>query len=247
MSIVGSTLKDTDYTETCGFSMLHKIVPGIVQGDLRSELEISTASIDQGDARKRTPLGWAVIRDNFKAVQALLAFEADPNKVDNLGQLPLHFARSPGVCGALLNTGVEVTLRNSHYQRSALHCICYAYGSPEVVDLLVGAGIPVDVRDTDDETPLLTAVFWHLTAAAKRLIGHGADVNAANASSRNNAIHFVVNFDHHEIIPLLLAKGAQYASTDSGARTLHTWLQLRLVQRLWKFWRRRISLVSTSL
>ena len=220
ISIVGSILKDTDYTERCGFTTLHKIVLGIVQGDLRSELEISTVFINQGDARKRTPLSWAVIRDDFEAVQALLAFEADPNKTDHLGQSPLHFARSPGVCGALLDAGVEVTLRNSYYQRSALHCICYGYGTPEVVDLLIGAGIPVDVRDTDDKTPLLNAVYWHRTAVAKRLIGDGADVNATNASSQNNAIHFAVNYDHHEIIPLLLAKGAQYASTDSGGQNI---------------------------
>lgn len=88
------------------------------------------------------------------------------------------------------------------------------------MDLLIGAGIPVDVRDNDDETPLLNAVFWHRTAAVKSLIGQGADVNAANASSRNNAIHFDVNFDHYEIIPLLLANGAQYASIDSGGKNI---------------------------
>ena len=218
--IVGSILKDTDCMKTYGFTTLHKIVLGIIKGDLRSELEISTIFINQGDTRKRTPLSWAVIRDDFEAVQALLAFEADPNKTDNLDQSPLHFARSPGVCGALLDAGVEVTLRNSYYQRSALHCICYGYGTPEVVDLLIGAGIPVDVRDTDNKTPLLNAVYWHRTAVAKRLIGHGADVNATDASSNNNAIHFAVTYDHHEIIPLLLAKGAQYVSTDSGGKNI---------------------------
>ena len=161
-----------------------------------------------------------MIRADFEAVQVLLAFEADPNRVDNLGQPPLHFTRSPEVCGALLDAGADVTLRNSNYQRTALHCICYTYGSPEVVDLLIGAGIPVDVRDNDDETLLLNAVFWHRTAAVKSLIGQGADVNAANASSRNNAIHFAVTFDHHEIIPLLLANGAQYASIDSGGKNI---------------------------
>ena len=220
ISIVGSILKNMDYTERFRFTTLHKIVLGIIQGDLRSELESLIVLINHGDARKRTPLSWAVIRDDFEAVQALLAFKADPNKTDDLGQSPLHFARSSRVCGALLDAGAEVALRNSYYQRSALHCICYGYGTPEVVDLLIGAGTPVDVRDTDDWTPLLSAVYWHRTAVAKRLIGHGADVNATNASSQNNAIHFAATFDHHEIIPLLLAKGAQYTSTDSGGKNI---------------------------
>lgn len=133
---MGSILKNVDYAERRGLTTLHKIVPGIIQGDLRSGLETSTVSINQGDARKRTPLSWALIRDDFEAVQALLTFEADPNKRDNLGRSPLHFARSPGVCGAHFDAGVEVTLRKSYYQRSALHCICYGYGTLEVVDLL---------------------------------------------------------------------------------------------------------------
>ena len=81
ISIVGSILKDIDYTERCDFTTLHKIMPGIIQGDLRSELETSTVFINQGDARKRTPLSWAVIRDDFEAVQALLAFEEKANGV----------------------------------------------------------------------------------------------------------------------------------------------------------------------
>ena len=220
ISIVESVLKDIDYMERCGFTTLHKIVLGIIQGDLRSELENSTISINRGDARKRTPLCWAVIRDNFDAVQTLLAFEADPNKTDDLGQSPLHFSRSPRVCRALLDAGVEVALRNSYYQRSALHCICYGYGAPEVVDLLIGASIPVDVRDMYDKTPLLYAVYWHRTAVAKRLIGCGADINATDALSQKNVIHFAVTYDHHEIIPLLLVKGAHYASIDSEGRNI---------------------------
>ena len=219
-SIVGSILKDTDYLQTCGFSTLHKIVLRISRGDLRSELVISTASIDQGDARKHTPLSWAVIRDDFEAVQALLVFGADPDRADHLGRPPLHFARSPGVCKALLNAGAKATLRNFHYQRSALHCCCYTSASLEVVDLLIGTGIPVDVRDTDDETPLLNAVFCHQTATAQRLIGHGADVNATNISSRHSTIHFAVGYDHHEIIPLLLAKGVHYISIDSNGKNI---------------------------
>lgn len=85
---------------------------------------------------------------------------------------------------------------------------------------LIEAGILVDVRDTDEKTPLINAVYWHRTAVAMRLIDYGADVNATNASSQNNAIHFAVTYDHHEIIPLSLVKGAQYASTDSGHKNI---------------------------
>lgn len=78
ISIVGHMLQNTDYVEIRGLTTLHKIVLGIVQKDLRMELEISTASLNIGDARKRTPLAWAVIRDDLDAVVNLLAFGANP-------------------------------------------------------------------------------------------------------------------------------------------------------------------------
>ena len=47
-SIVGSMLADSDYVETRRFSILHKIILGLINKDLRSELEISMASINNG-------------------------------------------------------------------------------------------------------------------------------------------------------------------------------------------------------
>lgn len=220
ISIVGSMLQDTDYVEARSFTILHKIVLGIIYKDLRTELETSTVSINTGDSTNRTPLCWAVIRDDLSAATTLLAFGANPNALDNLGQAPLDFVTSAEVSKLLLAARVNVNARDSKYHRTALHQLCKRAGTVEVVDLLVQAGIDVDVRDADDETPLLNAIFSGLTLAARRLIELGANINAANRSSRDTAIHFAVVFNRHEMISLLLAKGADYTATNLHGRNV---------------------------
>jgi len=96
--------------------------------------------------------------------------------------------------------------------------ICHVHGNVAVVNLLIAAGIHVDVRDSDHETPLLNAVFWHLTATAERLIELGADVNARNVSSRDNTIQFAVSYCHHEIIPSFLAHEVDYTIRNIRSR-----------------------------
>ncbi|KAL8707795.1 MAG: hypothetical protein Q9220_007247 [cf. Caloplaca sp. 1 TL-2023] len=218
--IVKSMLKNDEVTETRAFTKLHKIILKIIPGDLQAELEISTASIDTGDARQRSPLIWAVLRDDIRAVDTLLSFGAKLNTVDDMGNTPLHFVSSASVGRILLKAGADISSRNTDYNRTALHQVCRSHGSVEVIHLLVEAGIPVDVRDADDETPLLGAVFWHLTEAAEKLIEFGADVNAANTSSRNNAIYFAVNYSHHEIIPFLLSYGADYKALNVRGKSI---------------------------
>ena len=53
---------------------------------------------------------------------------------------------------------------------------------------------------------------WGYKKTVECLIRFGADVNAANISSRDSAIHFAVAFDRSELLPLLLEKGADYTA-----------------------------------
>lgn len=220
ISIVTSLLEDSDYTETRGFSTLHKMVLGILDYDLEMALEDSTASVNNGDARGRTPLHWATIRDDLGSVQALLAAGGNPNTIDDEGNSSLSYVRGAAVCKALLHAGAWINTRNTYYQRTALHNHCNDWGEIDVIDLLIWAGMDVDVRNFDNETPLLNCVFWHLTAVANRLIELGADVNIRNTSSRENSLHFAVLFDHPEIIPVLMAKNVDYRPVNIRGRNI---------------------------
>ena len=220
ISIVGSMLQNADFAETRQFSTIHKIVLGIFFDSLESELERSTAIIDQADARGRTPLCWAVIRNDSSAVKTLLAYNANPNAFDEVGHSPLDFVRSAQVCQALVDAGVDIHHRSTVRQRSALHRLCTGPATVEVLDMLVKAGIPVDDRDTDDETPLLNAIYNGRHAVVRRLIELGADINATNKSSQENAVHFAVSFDRYQILPLLLKAGADYQSCNKHGRNI---------------------------
>lgn len=217
---VKSMFEDNDYVENRHFTVVHKIVLGILPKDLESELLGSTATIDNVDAQGRTALSWSCIRDDSSAVNILLKFGADPNIADMEGNTCLHFARSKVVCKSLLNHNADVHARNTRYSRSPLHNACKREGTAELIELLVHAGLDVNHRDADGETPLLNAIFRRNTAAVQKLIELGADVNAANYSSRDAAIHFAVEFDHHEILALLLEKGADHSATNARGRTI---------------------------
>ena len=214
-----------DYAETRCFTRVHKIVLGIICRDLESELSSSTASINTTDALGRTPICWAVLRDDKKAVSTLLAFNANPNVADYLGNNCLFYARSTEVCKLLLHADTDLHLRNKKSAQVPLHWLCKSIGKPEIpdmIELLVDDGADVNVRDYDGETPLLNAVFTGNTSIARKLIELGADVNIPNHSSNDAAIHLAVAFDNTEILPLLIDKGADYkARNNYGRNILH--------------------------
>lgn len=59
-----------------GLTILHQIVLGIVDIDLKTHLVASTAEIDIRCATGRTPLGWAIVRSDLNAVKLLVEFGA---------------------------------------------------------------------------------------------------------------------------------------------------------------------------
>ena len=226
VSIIKSMTRnvDSDFMERRQFTLLHKIVLGLSERNLREELELSTASLNQGDTQQRTPLCWAAIRNDTTAVEILLSYNANPDLVDENNRSPLSYTWGGTVCKLLLNAGADVNIRDSSFQRTALHHLCHGPNATvECVDLLVAAGLDVDVRDIHNEAPLLVAVFMHHTAIAERLIELGANVNLENLPSNDTAIRFAIWHNRSDIIPLLLSKGANYRSINSDGRNIaHT-------------------------
>ncbi len=213
-------LAETDFMETRQFTTIHKVVLGIIRKNLKEELEISTASTNSIDSQGRTPLAWATIRNDRRAVDTLLAFGADPNICDKSGDSCLHFVRSRQVCSALLDWKADVHTVNKTFGTTCMQAICKRHDKPELIDLLHGAGADVNHRDKDGETPLLNAIFKKHTSISRRLIELGADVNAANYSSRDTALSFAVSFDHHEILEMPLERGANCKAHTKEDRNL---------------------------
>ena len=226
ISIVNSMTMNVgnDYTRNQHFTLLHKVILGLSERNLREELELSTALLDQGDAQQRTPLCWAVIRNDVTAVQILLSYNASPNLADDNGRSPISYAWGVTVCKLLLNAGADVNNCDSNFRRTALHHLSSGPNATvECLEMLVAAGLNVNARDINDETPLFVAVFRGHTAVAERLIELGANVNPENLPSRDNPIRIAIWHNRSEMIPLLLSAGANYKTINSNGRNIaHT-------------------------
>ena len=103
------------------------------------------------------------------------------------GFSPLNFVRGPGVCQLLLAHDAKMNIDPRNYHPSSVHEHALENGCPDVIDVFASAGFDIDIRDNDDETPLLNAIHRGQTALVKRLLELGADVNGVNKSSCNSA------------------------------------------------------------
>lgn len=213
-------LKNADSLDEFGFTTLHRIVLGYDSKKLRTVLEAMTDTIEWPDSMGRSALFWAVICDNEDDVRILLEYGANPNAKDRRDYTPLDFVRGSAVCKILLDKGAKNNVNSKNWHHSSIHEQVIENGCPEIMALFATKGFDIDIKDQDNETPLLNAIYAGHTAVVKVLIDHGADVNNANKSSRDSAIHFAANFDRPEILEMLLRKGADYNALDCNGRNL---------------------------
>lgn len=219
-AVVRRLLRGDDCVHDMGFTTLHKIVLGFIYKDLQAVIDVSTDLVNAIDSSGRTPFHWAVLRDDQAAVQKLLDNGADPNITDNHGFAAIHFVRSASICKLLFKAKADVNTPSSFKRRCALQLAVKRNTAVEVIEFLIAVGSDIDFRDSDRETALLNAICWGYIKIAECLIQHGADVNAANMSSRDSAIHFAASFDRPKLLPLLLDRGADYTARNKYGRNL---------------------------
>jgi ankyrin repeat protein len=80
-------------------------------------------------------------------------------------------------------------------------------GELEEVRQLVSAGVSVNVRDTEQRTPLMWAAFNGHTPVASFLLEQGAEVDAKDNNGRT-ALMYASSGPFQEIVELLLKNGA---------------------------------------
>lgn len=220
LEAVKELIVSDDRIEDLGLGTLHKIVMGFICKDIRTVLAATTDSINLVDTMGRTPLHWAVMGDHHDAVRDLLAYGADPNIRDRMGLVAIDFVTSAPICRLLLDSEADIHNLSIRKNRYALQHAACRPTPVKVIDMLVAAGGDVNAVDIDNETALLNAIFDGHTEIAMRLIALGANVNAANASSRDSAVHFAAAFDRPKILPLLLEPGADYTAVNVFNRDL---------------------------
>lgn len=130
----------------------------------------------------------------------------------------LHRAAQRGDIGAVraLVQAVDVNIRGGWRVESPLHAASRA-GRPDVIACLMEAGAHTEVRDRNNDTPLLLAAWLgHATAVAK-LLTAGARVDAYGIP--RSALHCACMQGHADCVAELLRGGADEESLDEDGNT----------------------------
>lgn len=213
-------LNGDDSKNEFGFKQLHQIVLGFLRQDMKALLNQTTEIIESTDALGRTPLFWAVICDSEPYTNLLLSHGAKVNARDLQGYTPLDFVRGAVVCRLLLKAGATMNVNPQNWDHSSLHEHVIENGCADVISVFHEWKFDIDVKDHDGETPLLNSIYAGDTSVVERLIELGADVNKANDSSKDSALHFAAHFDRSEILRMLLDKEADYTALECNGRNL---------------------------
>jgi ankyrin repeat protein len=207
-----SIFTDRECLEEMGFTIVHKIVLGIVHKDLSQELSIiGTSLVDETDFNGRTPLSWAAQRGDSDAVVILLSFGANPNLATPQKVTPLHVAaeaRNPTCVVPLLSAGADPNAVD-HRLHTALHYACKHSDETAFITPLIAAGACVNARTDYDYTVLMTASSHGHAAMVAYLLDHGAGDNIDERGQLGRtALIFAVESNSHAVIRLLLARGS---------------------------------------
>jgi ankyrin repeat protein len=199
---------DTGCLERRDFTMLHRIVLGLVGKDLTTELQASTKYLNTQDSSGRTALLMAAVRNDVEAVKLLLEYGADPNIISSDQGSPLHFAalaRGPCCIAPLLAHDALVDSTTS-WRQTALHYVAAYRNDERPARLLLGAGADLNARDLNGITPLQWAIVSGSEKVARVLLEQGADVN--NIDKYNNtALLSALTAHRHDILDMLLDYG----------------------------------------
>ena len=216
-----------DHLESRTFPAIHKTVLGLVHSDLRQQLELSTATIDDKDADGRTALSWAAAKGDADAVKILLEFGANPNVCSRKGQSPLHWGgqnpseRCVEIVQALLDHEADVNLVDQ-WNRTVLVNAAGDNGDPECMKRLVDAGADINWRDCHKRTSLGYAAKRGVARGVEFLLSRGADPHIPDHWGYTPLCE-VVHENHHQALKILLQVDniITTAKTKEGKSILH--------------------------
>lgn len=112
-----------DYSDPIGFNILHKISTGLVHESMSAETNLDPCLVNAVGYMERTPLHWAVGKQNHATIDCFLTAGADINAQCSSVYSVLHYAVSYGsyqLCQQLLELGALVSHTNS-FGQDALH------------------------------------------------------------------------------------------------------------------------------
>lgn len=174
------------------------------------------------DAKGRPTLFYALRVGTLEQIQDVLAKGADPNtRIPRTHERPLHAAWSYNKSQAiplLLEAGADPHARKKKSKTLLLHVASGWRENVELLQVLLDAGMDIELSDPFGNTPLLCAVKSEVAVHVAMLLEAGANVHTPNADGLTPLLAAVAltSIDKHsswtrqyeDIIPLLIAAGA---------------------------------------
>ncbi|KAF2224518.1 ankyrin repeat-containing domain protein [Elsinoe ampelina] len=206
------------------FTVLHKIVLGLIHKDLRAELDASTAMIDVVDGTGYTALAWASARGDLHATSLLLEYGASSSTTTDMHELPIHLASQTGslqVAQALVDASANVNARVWQTHMTPLHFAAEYQNSAGMIQGLVAIGAQIEARDWKGWTPLHWASWRGHTKSLQALLDLGADPNE-ETDDGSSAVLLAVANNSHECLDRLIRSGSDCCVVrNSGWNLLH--------------------------
>ena len=168
-----------DAIDRRNFTVLHKIVLGLVQKNLESQLAASTALIDAMCTFGYTALSLAAFIGDSAPLQTLLRYGADMHKSDmNIhGFCAIHFAAhawDTECLQLLVDNGADVDVLDNHRQSPLMHAMLYK-DDVCYVKILLDAGADMHMIGDNGWSSMDRAVYYHRYNAVSMLTDYGHD------------------------------------------------------------------------
>jgi Ankyrin repeats (3 copies) len=173
------------------------------------------ADVNALDEHGQTPALLAVCLEDVKLLTVLRDAGANLLARNTLGQTTLQFAAGDGpieILKMVLAAGADPDDQRDRYRRTALHLAAIRNRS-HAATLLLEAGARVDLRDWEDQTPLMGAAANGSLDAARVILPRCAP------SDRDEALLVAAGSASLAMVKLLLGAGADPGYVSPGGDT----------------------------
>jgi uncharacterized protein len=169
-----------------------------------------------GAATSSSAVADAAMARDRAAVRTLLQQGGDVSAAQGDGMTALHWAATYAdveLADMLLYAGANTRATTRLGASTPLHVASRA-GAAAIVTRLVDAKADVEARTATGATPLMLAATSGNVDAVVALLDAKADPNAKESAHEQTALMFAAALDRHEVVQVLLARGADAAATS---------------------------------
>ncbi|KAF6226103.1 hypothetical protein HO133_008968 [Letharia lupina] len=216
-----------EHLEERQLPVLHKIVLGLAEADLETQLRLSTmVKIDALDYQGRTALSWAAIRGDSASLNLLLKYGADPNVVAYNGDAPLRYATrapDPRCVRPLLESGADVNAVNAWKGNPLAYTTAFR-DDLRYLKPLLEKSVDMEHKDRHGRSALMRAVLNNRPNLVKCLLGNGAKLAEADAWGFR-PLMVAVERKFHAVAHIILQSG----TSELGVEPLSSVLEIALV------------------